>query len=733
MLVLGSLHPAAILRGKDGEAGFSKFENTVINDIRKALSFRTRAPDWDERVIWEKSRIGRDGQPIPDGQPGRYKNIFPRADEVFAFFQHCIDTNALVAVDVETTGAEPLDCRLLCITFASSHGPALCLPTLSQGGVPYWSNDEWLRVHPALQWFLAARSVRKTFHNGSFDTTVLWAHGLPVDGWQSDSMAAHHVADGELPHNLAFVASTLLDVIYWKAEVKGDISWIDLDDLKLRSYSIRDVLTTVRITPLLEAELQRYGIMQLYHDEIALNKIMVRATVRGLEVDLDRRDSTEIDNEPLNKKGKPNLDFGRPKGLGPRLRIKRAEALATLCQIAGHPEFNPRSPIHLRYLLFTQLKFPIVSMTEKGSPSTDKNAMVLLALHADTDEQKQALRALIEYRSADKMLGTWVEGLKVLGDGRVHPQWKLLPVTGRFSSSPNAQNWNKFIKRIFKAAKGYKFVSVDLSQAELRVMAYLSGDEELLRMYREGINVHTVNATMLFGVRCPPAAKDHTNPQTEAYLAEKYQAMTGSKIAYADLPFAPDDKWGKGFRTLAKNFVFGDNYGAEPETLYDVIRSRRDADTNELLFPDVDLGEIEGLKLTWERLHPKIPGWWRSIMESTMKAKFYQCPVSGRIRWFRGGFKRNEMLNFPVQTMVASWMNKNTILIDEELQARCGGRAVINMQVHDMLCVECPEADVLVVKEILGKHLNKSFQLPGFEQAVLPADEATVGDYLDQI
>lgn len=712
MIAIPTIHPAALLRGRDDNSGNARFLTTVVSDFQKAKRLRDSKPNWDESVIWKKD------------SRGRLVNLFPTIGEVESFLRRAWEERLMLFIDVETTGEEPLQCQLICIGMVDELGNAVCVPIMKQGGSWYWAPEEAMRLYRLLEFVLGDARVPKCFHNGSFDTVVLYANGIRVRGWVEDTMQAHHVVDGELPHGLDFCASVYLEIPYWKDDVKGAERWLDLDDTTLRSYNLRDCLVTRAILRPLKAQIAELGLEKLYAEEIAVCRIMAQATIRGLEVDLQRRDDET-----------PGPD-GKPKGLGPRLRLQRSAALAVLQSIAGSSTFNPRSPAHLRYLLFEQLKFPIVKQTDNGAPATDNDAMALLALNAEREDQKKVLRALIEFRQADKILGTWVEKLPVLPDGRVHPSWKLLTVTGRLSSSPNVQNFQPSVKRIFRAGEGKKFVAVDLSQAELRVMAYFSRDSELLRMYAEGINVHTVNACLLFQVKCP-APKD-TNPQTEKYLREMSAKLLGLDYdgvmpdGSPAFPVAPKERW-KSIRTLAKNFVFGDNYGAEASTLYEVIRSKRDPETNELLFPDITLGEIETLKIVWERLHPSIPAWWQKTTEMTQKQGFYRDPLSGRIQWYRGGFKRSEMLNRPIQSLVASYMNQRMIEIDRDLEEKTSRAAEIVLQVHDMLCIESPIEHVDVVKDILRTRLSRSFVLPGFREATLPPDEPTVGDYLDEV
>lgn len=720
MICVPTFSPGILTKQGDGQSSLARFKDTAVADIRKALALRARAPNWDESVIWQRDASGR------------LINLFPTAQEVGLFCRWV--TGKRIAVDIETTGEQPLNCQLLCVGIACEDGTGMVIPVIRKGGLAYWSSvAEWNYVRACLSWVLADASTHKTFHNGAFDTVALWGQGFVVNGWEDDTIIAHHCVDPELPHGLAYVGSRYLELRHWKQDVKGDERWIDLDDEVLRSYNLRDCLVTMRARPLLLADVRVHALDALYREEMAVNKIMTRATLKGLLIDFERRDDPTLEDAATLKDGSPNPRFGKPRGLGPYLRVERAEALATLRTLAADPAFNPGSPVQLRAFLFDKLKMPVVLRSEKsGMPSTDKSAMALLALHAESPEEKAALKALVRWRKCDKMLGTWIEGLPVLGDGRVHPNWKVFgTVTGRLSSSPNAQNWNASIKRIFRTPPGYKFVSVDLSQAELRVMAYMSGDVELLRMYAEGINVHTVNASLLFHCKCPPEAKDHTNPQTEAYLRDVVPKLFVG-ASYDAFPVMPKGRW-KSTRTLAKNFVFGDNYGAEAKTLYDVIRSKRDPETDDLLFGDIELSLIEALKLTWERkLHPDIPRWWKSICEATQQQQHYRDPVSGRIQWYRGGFNRNEMLNRPIQGFVASRMNAAVVRIAADLERECPASVIVS-QVHDALTIEAPDADVAACKKILMRHLNAPFEVAGMGEVLLPADDPTVGTHLDEV
>lgn len=1076
MIVVPTLPAGFLLKSADGSKGEARFKDTVQNDFAKAVSYLWRKPDWDERVIWSKA-----------GE--RFVNLFPTVEEVFEFFRRAVGKK--VAADVETTGEQPLDCRLICIGFATEDGDAICVPVLKQHGEAYWTTGDWDRVRALLKGAFATSHYSWVFHNGSFDILVLLCHGFMVANWTDDTLLLHHCIDGELPHSLGYVTSRYLEVPYYKDDVKGKGAWLELDDLTLRSYNClhgstsviledgrckpikwlvrtkyagnvrtadgngvvkfrpvigwhrsrvkdqkwiqfrrigsrwpsivtpdhrvavwdgevrwklaenlkigdqlvlpeiafspaqrqallgtilgdsslpqspvsrgnpdaevagfecvhtdpelvkfkaawlnatvesrskgvalrlnsmvqlaefrsktwvngerripiewldqmgprgmawwfaddgclqkgkqrsgeiadsihlalcrypetdqilvrdwfqknfgtcslqqgslcmgriaarefakfigpflppsaryklprdaaypkfnddfpqhgwtalirkaievgpytptitnrgqrmdaetrwcidvdsthtfftpqalvhncRDVLTTIRALPIMLQEAQRWNLEWLYHREVKMAQLMVRATLKGLLVDLQRRDDTTPDPNQfkIDKKTKlpgtePNPDYGYPLGLGPKMRRVRAEALSVLQSIAKDPNFNPASPIQLQKVLYDQLKFPVVKRSRKTQkPSSDKDAMVLLSLHATPGDQQNTLRSLAKYRRADKLIGTYVEGLQLLGDGRLHVSWKVHgTVSGRFSSSPNAQNLNGAVQRIFQAGPGADFVGVDLSQAEVRGIAYQSGDPDLLLAYEKGLNVHTVNATLLFQLRNPG---EDTNQETENYLTTACPATLN--VAYADMPVAPASKW-KRIRRLAKNFVFAANYGAIPETIFDTLRAERDPDTDEPLFPDLDLGLIEALKHTWETLHPSIPKWWKTITTQTKQLGHYQCPITGRIRWFRGGFKQNEMINFPIQCMVASHMDR-MIEIGDYMYQVAGDEAMIVAQVHDAIVSECHKKFTQAVKDIYMHVLNKPFPFGNYPTAVLPADEPKVGRYLNDV
>jgi len=160
------------------------------------------------------------------------------------------------------------------------------------------------------------------------------------------------------------------------------------------------------------------------------------------------------------------------------------------------------------------------------------------------------------------------------------------------------------------------------------------------------------------------------------------------------------------------------------------------------MFPHITLAEVQALRINWKRLRPGIIRFWETIAKATRDAGGYKCPISGRVRKYRGGFKRNEMINGPIQTGVASWMNRCMLLIQDVYDRETGGAAQIVQQVHDALTAEAPDGYAQRAGEVMHQVLGERFDIiPGaqFTDAIatvhgarLPADPALIADHLDK-
>lgn len=864
MIIVPCFHSAYLLRSSDGESGLSRFFDTTVDDLKKGWVLTTRRPSFDEEMLFERDAAGRQVA------------VFPTADEAINFLlnarkaaQQAQERNLrwLFTADIETHGENPLNSKVMCVGLAFfpviegrlGRPRVMVIPFVNQDLSRYWSWLDEVRVVGLLREILGDESIPKNFQNGAFDTNVLGAAGCIVRGWGplgGDTMTASHITDSELPHGLGYLGTRYLECEWWKDDSKSTDDATGVSDAAFRTYCGKDAHRTLLLSPILEGQVRELGLWDLYLEELELSQIMARASARGLAVDEERRAI-----------------------LSKELHQKRDAALVALRNVAGSNHFDPAKPKHLSYLLFKHLRFQVVKETPTGRPSTDKEALVLLGLAAETDHQKAALNALVNFRSASKKLSNWVDGLPILSDGRIHPTWKLLTTTGRMSSSPNVQVWDKSIKRLFRAAppgrpandpeaEKWRFTEIDLSQAELRAIGYDANDKELLRMYAEGINVHTANVGFFFHLKCPPEHAKDSNAATEAYLREAVPRLLGKN--YDEFPTAPPKKW-EGIRRQAKVGEFGclaastpipifvdedstfstsvpiskvqagewtwvwdgqksvrsqilrvwptgrrycvsvrlwrentfeskitltgdhlvmlasgswreardlekgtrlkglneiftvievgpvsehevwdlnvfhpannfsiedgpvvanSNYGGTADTLYGKMRSERD-ENGKLLFPDITMAEVETVLLTKQKVRPDIPRWWEETKIKTQKRGYTECPISGRRRFFRAGFKANDILGTPIQTMVASWMNRSLLRIQRLFDKETGGACHVVQQVHDSLIVECPEPYAQRAGEIMVAAVGEKFSLPGFENcATLPTDGFKIGRHL---
>ena len=242
MIVVPTIHPSALLRSSDDARSEGRFKHIVEADVQRAAALLRRKPDWDESPIWSDPQ----------------RALFPTLAQVAGFAVNALANTAMLWIDVEATGKHAMECELICVgigyTDKSGTEHAMCVPFIRRGDRPYWAPDEEPKVRALIEDLV--RSLPSGFQNGSFDTIVLWRHSMPVHRWAEDTMQAHHVVDGEMPHGLAFLASVYTEIPYYKDSVKGDEAWVHKDDLTLRLYNLRDVLCTMRSFPPLKAELE---------------------------------------------------------------------------------------------------------------------------------------------------------------------------------------------------------------------------------------------------------------------------------------------------------------------------------------------------------------------------------------------------------------------------------------------------------------------------------------------
>jgi DNA polymerase-1 len=441
--------------------------------------------------------------------PGNYHAVLTEAD--LREWLEKLRQAPLFAFDTETTDLNYLDARLVGIAFAAEPGRAAYVPL----GHDYLGAPPQLELCAVLERFrplLSSQAVPKLGQNLKYDAHVLANHGIELQGIAHDTMLQSYVLNSTATrHDLESLAwhylgvrTTRYEEVAGKGAKQIPFSAVSLDQAV--AYAAQDADITLRLHqvlwPKLEAEPK---LKRIYQEiEIPLVPVLVRMERNGVQV--DREELAKLSDE-----------------LG-----KRCVALEEQVHLIAGEAFNLASPKQMYRILFEKLGLPVVKKTPKGQPSTSEEVLQQLA------EEYELPRLLLEYRALSKLKSTYADRLPQQihpRTGRVHTSYhQAVTATGRLSSSdPNLQNIpirseeGRRIRRAFVAPAGFKLVSADYSQIELRILAHLSGDANLLRAFASGTDIHRATAAEVFGV----APQEVTPMQRRAAKAINFGLIYG--------------------------------------------------------------------------------------------------------------------------------------------------------------------------------------------------------------
>jgi DNA polymerase-1 len=413
----------------------------------------------------------------------------------FSNFVAQLRTQHRIVFDLETTGLDPLREELVGIALTWEAGKGYYLPV--RGPADEKRLDE-RDVLAALQPVLEDSRVAKVNQNIKFDLLALRQHGINVRGVAGDPMVADYLLrSGERSHGLDELARRLLnhENIHIEELIgkrgKNQLRMDQVPCAKVAEYAGEDVDVAWRLADMLEAELVREGLKRLYDElEVPLIPVLAEMEFTGIR-----------------------LDAGFLKRLSDQMSGQLAAMEREIHRLAGR-EFNIGSLSQLRVILFDELKLPIQKKTTiTGASSTDQETLERLApLHP-------LPRKIVEYRQVAKLKGTYVDALPALlnpGTGRLHTSFnQAVATTGRLSSSdPNLQNiptrtdQGREIRQAFIPEEGWRLVTADYSQIELRLLAHFSGDANLRAAFAEKRDVHASVAARIFNVAEENVSKD---------------------------------------------------------------------------------------------------------------------------------------------------------------------------------------------------------------------------------
>lgn len=389
-------------------------------------------------------------------------------------------TNKILSLDTETTSTSPMEAELVGLSFSVKEKEAfyVAIPKDREEALQYVNIFKPLYEDP---------EILKVGQNIKYDYVVLRNYGVDIQGKMFDTMLAHYLIQPELRHNMDYMAETLLHYQTMHIEEligpkgKGQKNMRDLSPEEIYEYAAEDADITLRLKNVLEPQLKEVGAESLFWDiEMPLVKVLADMELNGVL----------LDTESLNEIERTFTE-----------RMQQYERHAF--ELAGE-EFNISSPKQVGEILFGKMKIvDKPKKTKTGQFVTSEGVLLQLKDKAPIVED------ILNYRGMKKLLGTYVEALPKLINprtGHIHTSFnQAVTATGRLSSSdPNLQNIpvrdddGKEIRKCFIPEPGCKFFSADYSQIELRIMAHLSCDENMMEAFREGFDIHRATASKIW-------------------------------------------------------------------------------------------------------------------------------------------------------------------------------------------------------------------------------------------
>lgn len=632
--VLPTVHPAFILRGADGWLPIFR------RDMRRALelienSALELADDWAYRTHKSVSRR------------------FEVRDALAAL-------GPTVSVDIETDGSGPLGANILCVGIADGKtAPVVIYPWRPKLHGPLL--NEALRERTAV-----------THFGPQFDHIALEEQGVTFLNWD-DTFTAYHTFMSHLPKRLDQVVSTYVTSAPWKllsgrrgdATEKAIAPW-EKGGVDLTKYCAADVHLTAlsweRMQPDLEPE------RAVYEIDKRVTAMCKRMRQTGIRVDLEKR-----------------------AALSASLKARKGALLGEMRALLRKKSFMPSRPQEVRDALFGKLKAVALRPTATGLPSTSTETLETLRVLPTRAGRLADL--LLRWRAAGKARSTFVDGPTLDAFGRIHPGWKLGAVSGRLTCSPDSvmnlprygDDMTQQIRALYIPREGCSFVYFDLSQAEARAAAHISGDKNLIEACLS--DIHTANARVIF--IDPEALERLTRDPKGKKCKEHGDGSSG----------LPGCSCGKLMRDVAKNCGFCVWYEGSAERAFITLRA---------MGFDVDLEECEALV---NKLHSQYRDYYRYVDANEAlcrKQGYLRSVLLGRKRWFGYYPQRTEIANNPVQSFIADFMNERLPEIEERLPS--GVRIVA--QIHDAAIFEAPHKKVEAVKQIVRDTIAKPIWVP---------------------
>ena len=551
-----------------------------------------------------------------------------------------------VSFETELSSTDEMDAELIGISFSYKKGLAYYIP-LSE------IKDERMATLEIFRPFFEKKEIVKISHNLKADSKILKLHGIEIEGAIFDTMIAHYLLNPDGRHSMEYLAEMYLNYkpislesLVGKGKNQAKFSSLSVEEQT--KFAAEDADLTFRMYQLFAPQLKKENLEDLFFKvEMPLMKVLAKMELEGIALDKNwlAQESKDLENDLRNLEKK-------------------------IFELSGE-EFNMNSPKQLGEVLFEKMQLdPKAKKTKSGQYATGEDILQKLS------SKHEIIQHILEYRTYQKLKSTYVDALPLQidkDDHRVHTNFsQTTAATGRLSSlNPNLQNIpirtlrGQQIRGAFVANPGNKLIAADYSQIELRLIAAISEEENMIKAFQDGEDIHASTASKLFNI-----------PLEEVTKTQRSQAKTVNfGILYGQGAFGLAEQTGLS-RTEAKEMIA--NYF---ET-----------------YPKLKKYMAEQVVKAQEM----------GYVETILKRKRHLKDINSANFVVKAHAERNAV-NAPIQGSAADVIKLAMIKIDEKFADK-NLKTKMLLQVHDELVFEAPEEEVEVVSELIKTEMESAYK-----------------------
>jgi len=553
----------------------------------------------------------------------------------------------VVCFDTETTSLNELEAELVGMSFSYKKGLAYYIPLSEDQG-------EVLQTLEIFRPFFEKEDLLKIAHNLKFDYKILTQYNITVKGAMFDTMIAHYLLNPDGRHGMDYLSEVYLNykpvsietIIGKKGKNQGNFR--DADVRTQTDYAAEDADITFQLYELFAPQLKKENLEDLFFNiEMPLMEVLAKMELAGISLDEKwlAQESIDLEND-----------------------LRQLES--KIFELSGE-EFNMNSPKQLGEILFEKMQLdPKAKKTKTGQYATSEDVLQKLA------SKHEIIKHILEYRTYQKLKSTYVDALPSQiekTDNRVHTNFsQTTAATGRLASvNPNLQNIpirtlrGQQIRGAFVSGEGKKIISADYSQIELRLIAEISGEDNMIKAFQDGEDIHASTAAKLFNI-----------PLEEVSKTQRSQAKTVNfGIIYGQGAFALAEQTGLS-RTEAKQMIeaYFETYPKLKQYMSEQVNKARE----------------------------------KGYVETILGRKRHLKDINSNNFVVRGHAERNAV-NAPVQGSAADVVKMAMIKIQKELEKEKLQTKML-LQVHDELVFEAPVDELEVATNIIKMEMENAIE-----------------------